>query len=230
MPEPMSMPMTELFCKGFLFDMDGILISSLGSVERSWRAWAIANHIDPDLAIRTAHGCRAIETVRKLRPDLDDHAELRRIEEMEISDQEGVTALDGVPALLASLPAARWTVVTSATERLARIRLAAADLAVPAQFITADSVSEGKPHPAPYLRGAALLGLNPADCIVFEDSGSGAIAGRAAGSTVLATLFSHTAQELHAAHHLVRDLTAVQIDWRPESESFRVRFHPLPRP
>lgn len=222
--------MTELFCQGFLFDMDGILIASLGSVERSWRAWALLHNVDPDLAIRTAHGCRAIETIRKLRPDLDDQAELRRIEEMEVADQDGVTALAGVPALLASLPADRWTVVTSATERLARVRLAAAGLAVPARFITADHVTEGKPHPAPYLRGAELLGLPPADCIVFEDSGSGAIAGRAAGCTVLATLFSHTPQDLHAAHFLLPDLTGVAMDWQPQAGRFRVRFEPLPRP
>ena len=221
--------MSELFCKGFLFDMDGILISSLGSVERSWRIWALDHAVDPDLAIRTAHGCRAIETIRKLRPDLYDQAELRRIEDLEVADQEGVTVLAGIPALLASLPAARWTVVTSATERLARVRLAAAGLDVPAQCITADQVTAGKPSPEPYLRGAALLGLPPADCVVFEDSGSGAIAGRAAGCTVLATLFSHTAEQLHAAHFLVPDLTAVAAHWQPDADRFQVRFSPIPR-
>lgn len=216
--------MLELHCKGFLFDMDGVLISSLGSVERCWRAWALDHDVDPELAIRTAHGCRAIETVRKLRPDLDDRAELLRIEDMEVADQEGVTVLAGVPALLASLPDDRWTVVTSATERLARVRLAAAGLRVPTRFITADQVTHGKPDPEPYLRGAALLGLDPADCIVLEDAGSGAIAGRAAGATVIATLFSHTPEELHAAHHLVRDLTSVQVEG--QSDSFRVRLTP----
>ncbi len=216
--------MLSLHCNGFLFDMDGILISSLGSVERCWRAWALEHNVDPELAIRTAHGCRAIETVRKLRPDLDDQAELRRIEDLEVADQEGVTVLPGVPALLAALPADRWTVVTSATERLARVRLAAAGLPVPARFITADQVTQGKPHPEPYLRGAALLDLHPADCIVFEDSGSGAIAGRAAGATVVATLFSHTPQELHAAHHLVRDLTAVRLAWLPDRTAFHLQL------
>ncbi len=216
--------MLELHCKGFLFDMDGVLISSLGSVERCWRAWALDHDIDPELAIRTAHGCRAIETVRKLRPDLDDRAELLRIEDMEVADQDGVTVLAGVPEFLRALPEDRWTVVTSATERLARVRLAAAGLRVPQRFISADQVTHGKPHPEPYLRGAALLGLDPADCIVLEDSGSGAIAGRAAGATVVATLFSHSPQELHAAHHLVHDLTSVQVRW--QDGSFCLRLTP----
>ncbi len=206
--------------------MDGILISSLGSVERCWRTWALEHDVDPELAIRTAHGCRAIETIRKLRPDLDDQAELRRIEDLEVADQEGVTILPGVASLLGSLPADRWTIVTSATERLARVRLRAAGIQPPERFITADQVTEGKPHPEPYLRGAALLGLDPAECVVFEDAGSGAIDGRAAGATVVATLFSHTPEQLHAAHHLVRDLTCVQVQWRPEASAFQLRFQP----
>lgn len=207
--------------------MDGILISSLGSVERSWTAWALRRGIDPAVAIHTAHGCRAIETVRKLRPDLDDEAELKWIEDMEVADQEGVAALPGVLALLALLPPTRWTVVTSATERLARIRLAAAGIAVPERIITADMVTQGKPHPEPYLRGAEILGLPPGDCVVIEDSGSGTKAGRAAGCTVIGTTFSHPIAELAAAHYLVPDLTAVAVESLPGDEEIALHFRPL---
>jgi len=225
-PAPAAEPVT-VRCKGILFDMDGILISSLGSVERSWTNWALLRGIDPALAIHTAHGCRAIETVRKLRPDLDDEAELKYIEDLEMADQEGVAALPGVLALLAGLPASRWTVVTSATERLARVRLAAAGIAVPERIVTADMVAQGKPHPEPYLRGAEILGLPPADCAVIEDSGSGTKAGRAAGCTVIATLFSHSVAELAAAHWLVEDLTAVTVEAVPGDEELALHFVPL---
>src|ERR1700749_3332251 len=115
----------SIHCRGILFDMDGILISSLGSVERSWTAWAKMRGIDPEAALRVAHGRRAIETVARLRPDLDSEAELKVIEDLEVADNEGLTVLPGVLDLLAALPAERWTVVTSATERLARVRMAA---------------------------------------------------------------------------------------------------------
>jgi sugar-phosphatase len=147
--------------------------------------------------------------VRKLRPDLDDQAELKFIEDMEIADQEGVAALPGILKLLESLPPERWTVVTSATERLARVRLAAAGVVVPERIITADMVENGKPHPDPYLRGAEILGLPAADCVVFEDSASGTRSGHAAGCTVIATLFSHPVAELATADYLVADLTGV---------------------
>src|ERR1700744_4730192 len=68
-------------CKGVLFDMDGILISSLGSVERSWTKWAEMRDLDPGHVLSIIHGRRAIESIIMLRPDLDSVKELRLIEE-----------------------------------------------------------------------------------------------------------------------------------------------------
>ncbi|HUX46257.1 MAG TPA: HAD family hydrolase [Terracidiphilus sp.] len=212
-------------CKGILFDMDGILISSLGSVERSWTKWAEMRGVDPEHACRIAHGCRAIETVAKLRPDLDSEAELKIIEDIEVADNEGLTVLPGVPELLSRLPGERWTVVTSATERLARVRMAVGGLAVPQRLVTANQVTRGKPHPEPFLAGAALLGFAPEECVVFEDSSSGAMAGRAAGCTVIATTFSHSIESLEAAQYLVTDLTGIRVN--ALAEGLELRFTPL---
>jgi sugar-phosphatase len=195
-----------------LFDMDGILISSIASVERSWTKWALMRGVDPAYACRTAHGCRAIETVALLRPDLDSAAELKIIEDIELADGEGLAVLPGVLDLLAALPGNRWTVVTSATERLARVRLATAGIPVPERLITADQVTQGKPDPQAFLAGAALLGFAPEQCVVFEDSASGAKAGRAAGCTVVATTFSHPVASLDAADYLLEDVTGVSVE------------------
>ncbi len=54
-----------------------------------------------------------------------------------------------------------------------------------ATVVTGDAVSHGKPHPAPYLKAAGELGLDPADCIAIEDSNTGARSAEAAGCTVL---------------------------------------------
>jgi sugar-phosphatase len=217
----------ELRCKGVLFDMDGILISSIESVERSWTKWAGMRGVDPAYACRIAHGCRAIETIARLRPDLDAEEELKIIEDWEIADGKGVTVLPGIPALLAALPAESWTVVTSATERLAPARLAQAGLPVPPRLVTADQVTWGKPHPEPFLAGAALLGIAPAECVVFEDSSSGTKAGRAAGCIVIATTFSHSAEELDSAHYLIEDVTGVSVAHTPGEEGLILTLRPL---
>jgi mannitol-1-/sugar-/sorbitol-6-phosphatase len=220
--DAMNPPPVLIRCQGILFDLDGILISSLGSVERSWGTWARMRGIDPETALRGAHGRRAIDTLARLRPDLDSAAELKVIEDLEVADKKGLAVLPGVPELLRALPAERWTVVTSSTERLARVRLAAAGVPVPARLVTANQVTRGKPHPEPFLAGAALLGVRPEACVVFEDSSSGAQAGRAAGCTVIATTHSHPAETLDAAHYLVRDLTDVSAEMDRDGLVLRV--------
>jgi mannitol-1-/sugar-/sorbitol-6-phosphatase len=220
-----SSPVT-IRCKGVLFDMDGILISSLGSVERSWTKWANLRGIPPERAIAIAHGRRAIETVAELRPDLDPASELKVIEEIEIADGEGISVLPGVLKLVKQLPPDRWTVVTSATERLARQRLAAAGIPVPARLISAESVAQGKPDPAPFRAGAASLGFTPEECVVFEDSSSGVRSGRAAGCTVIGTTFSHPVESLADAHYLIEDLTAIRVELLGE-EGLALHFTPF---
>ena len=54
-----------------------------------------------------------------------------------------------------------------------------------ATVVTGDAVSQGKPHPEPYLKAARNLGLPPGDCLAIEDSNTGARSAVAAGCTVL---------------------------------------------
>jgi len=51
--------------------------------------------------------------------------------------------------------------------------------------VTGDTVSQGKPHPEPYLKAAARLGVDPADTVAIEDSNTGARSAESAGCTVL---------------------------------------------
>ncbi|MEV0290356.1 HAD family phosphatase [Kribbella sp. NPDC050820] len=53
-------------------------------------------------------------------------------------------------------------------------------------IVAGDEVVNGKPHPEPYLTAAAKLGVDPAQCVVIEDSNTGTEAGTAAGAYVLA--------------------------------------------
>jgi sugar-phosphatase len=183
--------------------------------------------VDPAYAISITHGCRAIESVATLRPDLDPVAELKVIEDIELADGQGLAVLPGVLELLAALPPRRWTVVTSATERLVRERLAASGIPVPERLIAAESVTQGKPHPEAFLAGAALLGFAPEECVVIEDSSSGVQAGRAAGCTVVATTFSHSMEMLDAAHYLIQDVTGVEAETLPGDAGLVLKFTPL---
>ena len=213
--------------RGLLFDMDGVLVSSIGSVERAWTRWAEMRGIDPALAIHTAHGRRAIESVRFLRPDVDADQDLALIEGWEVEDKEGLELLGGVMPILEHLPQKYWTIVTSATDRVARARIADAGVPLPPSIITGDMVTNGKPDPEPYVRGAQILGIRPEDCLVIEDSASGAKAGHAAGCKVLATTFSHSIESLSAADWIVDSLVGVTV--KVVEDGLEVEFQPINR-
>ena len=219
----------RVFARGLLFDMDGVLVSSLGSVERSWQKWAEGHGLDVVSTIRAAHGMRAIDTVRKLWPGGNYMAELKIIEDYEVADNYDLMVLEGVMPILQSIPQKYWTIVTSATDRLARARLAHAGIPVPDRIVTGDMVSRGKPDPEPYLKGAQLLGVDPSECVVIEDASAGANAGRAAGCKVLATTFSHSIEVLSAADWIVESLSQVKVSLLPNDEGLGLEFEPLPR-
>ena len=197
--------------KGLLFDMDGVLISSIGSVSRSWRKWAKMYGVPDADNYEVPHGMRAIEIVKSLRPDIDPQKGLQVIEDIEVDDTDDLKVLPGVKALLESLPADRWAIVTSATKRLTVERLKVAGLPLPERLITADMVERGKPHPEPYMRGAALLGFSSAECVVVEDAPSGVGAGKAAGARVLGVIGTHTLEELHQADWVVGSLEGLKV-------------------
>ena len=211
--------------KGILFDMDGVLVSSIGSVVRCWRQWAEHYEVPNAEIYEVPHGMRAIEIVKALRPDIDAEEGLRYIEDLEMDDVADLVVLPGVKALLESLPVERWAIVTSATRRLLLGRLKAAGLPIPERIISADMVERGKPDPEPYRRGAELLGLRPEDCLVVEDAPSGVGAGLAAGSRVLGVVGTHTAEDLDGADWIVGSLEGVKVT--VVAEGLELRFTPL---
>jgi beta-phosphoglucomutase-like phosphatase (HAD superfamily) len=78
-------------------------------------------------------------------------------------------------------------------------------------------VSQGKPHPEPYLTAMARLEpraprLRPEECLVFEDSMPGIAAARAAGMTVVGVTNSYPAAKLSAAHRVVESLEGLAPD------------------
>jgi mannitol-1-/sugar-/sorbitol-6-phosphatase len=214
--------------KGLLFDMDGVLVSSIGSVVRSWRQWAEIYDIPNAEIYEVPHGMRAIEIVKSLRPDIDPLEGLRVIEDLELADTSDLTVLPGAKVLLESLPVERWAIVTSATRRLVIGRLEAAGLPVPERLISADDVERGKPDPEPYRRGAELLGLRPEECVVVEDAPSGVGAGIAAGCRVLGVLGTHSLDELHAASWVVSSLEGVV--GTAKADGLEMRFAPVAFP
>ncbi len=212
--------------KAILFDMDGVLMDSTPSVERVWQTWAAKRALDPEYVAGQAHGRRSIETIRAVAPEIDAEKENVVVEQMEIDDKEGVTALPGAVELLAHLPPDRLAIVTSATRPLAVARLGYAGIPVPRHMITADDVLHGKPSPEPFLKGAALLDFVPADCLVFEDSPAGISSALAAGMKTIALQTTYPAEQLQDANAIIGNLADVTAILRDGNISLELaQFH-----
>lgn len=177
-----------LTAKALLLDMDGTIVNSDAVVERCWRDWAVSHGLDPQEALKVVHGRQGYATMAVLLPERPmevNHAENAVMLARETADVDGVVPVPGAPEFMASLAGLPHALVTSADAALATARMTAAALPMPEIRVTAESVGASKPDPEGFLKGAAALGVDPADCIVFEDSAAGIAAGRAAGMRVI---------------------------------------------
>jgi mannitol-1-/sugar-/sorbitol-6-phosphatase len=203
--------MLTLNCSAILFDLDGVLVDSTGSVDRQWRAWAREHGIDEQKVIDVAHGVRTIEVIRRVAPHIDAETEVLRLEQREADDRDGVFVMPGAVELVRSIPEGQWGVVTSGTRLLASARLQWAGLPLPRVLVTAEDVTNGKPHPEPYLRGAQLMGAKPEDCLVIEDAPAGIQSAQAGGMKVVGLTSTYGARQLQAADAVVKKLAQVQV-------------------
>ncbi|MDX9679643.1 HAD-IA family hydrolase [Pseudomonas zeae] len=195
----------------FLFDMDGTVLNSIAAAERIWAAWAVRHGVDVETFLPTIHGARAIDTITRLNlPGVDAEAQAAFITEAEIEDVEGIVEIPGAAKFLNSLPKDRWAMVTSAPRDLALRRMAAAGIPEPAVMITAEDVQAGKPDPAGYLLAAKRLGLEPRDCLIFEDATVGIQAAEAAGAALMIITTTHQ-HPLETTHATLASYAAVSV-------------------
>jgi sugar-phosphatase len=203
--------MPTFSCAAILFDLDGVLVDSTRAVDREWREWAARKGIDGDAIMAIAHGVRTVEVIRRVAPHLDADAEAAAIERHEAGDQRGVVVMPGAIELVRSIPDGRWGVVTSGSRPLASNRLRYCGLPEPRVLVTSDDVSNGKPHPEPYLKGAAWLGFAPVECMVIEDAPAGIESARAAGMKVIGMASTYGADMLGHADAVVGKLGQIQV-------------------
>lgn len=176
-----------------LWDMDGTLVET----ESYW--------IDAEFALAEKYGGRwnadhamnlvgndLIESGRYIREHMGIDLEPSVIVEELLDSVISAIAREvpwrpGAVELLADLNAAGipCALVTMSYRSFVAPVLAALPADSFAAVVTGDSVSRGKPHPEPYLKGARNLDVDPFECVAIEDSNTGARSAESAGCTVL---------------------------------------------
>jgi sugar-phosphatase len=202
--------MQTLRCAAVLFDFDGVIVDSTAAVARQYTRWALEHDLDPEAILRTAHGVRTEEVIRQAAPHLDALEETIKIERREAEDS-GVRIMPGAVDLLNSIPHSKWGIVTSGRRALVSARLQRLSIPAPSVLVTAEDVTQGKPAPDPYLKGAALLGVKPAKCVVVEDAVAGIRAAHAAGMRVISLPSTYDASSLAEADVIVPALSQIRV-------------------
>jgi sugar-phosphatase len=202
--------MPSFSCSAILFDLDGVLLDSTRVVAEQYTRWALENGLDPAEVMKAAHGVRTLEVVQRVAPHLDAVAETRKIEDRE-AVADGIVAIPGAVALLNTIPRGRWCVVTSGTRFLATTRMRKFGIPIPDVLVTAEDVSNGKPDPEPYRKGAELLRANPADCVVIEDAPAGIRSAHAAGMKVISMPTTYPVAELHEADVIIAGFSNLKV-------------------
>jgi len=202
--------MPSFHCSAILFDLDGVLLDSTLAVAEQYTDWAREHGLDPAEVMKAAHGVRTVEVVRRVAPYLDAEAETKKIEDRE-AVASNVIAMPGAVELISSIPRGRWCVVTSGTRFLATTRMRKFGIPFSDVLVTADDVKNGKPDPEPYRRGAELLRVNPATCVVVEDAPAGIRSAHAAGMKVISLPTTYPVAELREADVIVSGLSTIKV-------------------
>lgn len=186
--------MSEPTFQAVIWDMDGLLLDterlSIDAWQIAARDMAVAIDVTAFQALigRNPQGIR-LKLVELLGTSVDIEELARRAGQryQEIIG-DGLPLKNGAKESIEFLArhAVPQAVATSSTMRVAARKLEHHDLLRHLNtLVTGDQVSEGKPHPEPYLLAAERLGIAPRNCLAFEDSVNGVLSADAAGMSVI---------------------------------------------
>lgn len=210
--------------RAFIFDMDGTMVDNMMVHHRAWQRKLAALGLELTLeeVRQSIHGINE-EILERLFGDRFSPEERRRIAWEKEAEYRDIflSELKLVPGLEAFLKSAqqagiRMGIGTAAPHE--NVQFVLENLHLRPLFgsvIDASQVIKGKPDPEVFLRVAEELGAEPADCVVFEDSPTGAEAARRAGMQAVIITTTHTAGEFAHFEHVVRvisDFEEVRVE------------------
>lgn len=205
--------------KGFIFDMDGVLVDNIPEHKKALRQFLqhygldfTEEEFDQNINGRSMREITASFLPDKATEDLDRLAAEKEALYRQIYIPK---AMPGLYDMLKTIQhhGGQLAVCTSAPYENVNFTMKGLGLEDIWDFIiTGDQVKKSKPHPEIYEKAAAGLNLSPAHCVVFEDSLSGIFSAKAAGIEVVGVATSHKKQEL--APHTVQqiyDFTEISV-------------------
>ncbi len=202
-----------------IFDMDGTMINNMDYHKKAWRAFAKKHGVEiTDEEFKQKFSGQKNDKIftgffgRELSPEeLEKYAEEKESIYRALYASE-IKPVAGLVAILELLKSAgkKLAVATTAPKGNRDFGLKALGFENAfAVILGEEHAKQGKPHPEIYLETAKKLNVEPARCIVFEDSPPGVEAGKSAGMTVIALMTTHSEEDLQDADYTVKDFTEI---------------------
>ncbi len=205
-----------------IFDMDGTMINNMGHHKKAWLEFAKRhglNFTEEEFKVRFS-GKKNDQILpelfgKELTPEeiaaygAEKESVYRELYAPDIKEVEGLKDL------IAKLKekGLKLAIATTANEANRKFGLDALGLTDSFDLILGEEhVQHGKPHPEIYLKTAEELKVDPARCVVFEDSPPGIQSGKSAGMKVIGILTTHSSKDLSNADLHIRDFTQLQIN------------------
>jgi len=178
--------------KGFIFDLDGVIVDTAKYHFLAWQR--LAKSLDIDFTEEENEQLKGVSRVKSLEKILawgnktisdDRFTELMAKKNTEylsyIAEMDSNEILPDVPRILNELIVKKQPISLGSASKNARIILERVHLKKHFDAIVdGNDVSKAKPDPEVFLIAAKLLNMSPEDCIVFEDSVAGVEAANAA--------------------------------------------------
>jgi beta-phosphoglucomutase-like phosphatase (HAD superfamily) len=193
-----------------IFDMDGTIVDSMPHHARSWAVFAQRHGIDlaVDEIMRRTTGRTGAECMRELfERELPAHEALALVHEKEAVYRElfapVFAEVRGFRRFAAQALGQGLKIGLGSAGDQHNIAFALSHLKMevaPHAVVGGDEGLAGKPEPAIFLEAARRLGVEPANCIVFEDAPLGIEAALRAGMRAVAMCTGHSADELDGPH------------------------------
>jgi len=203
-----------------IFDMDGVIIDSHGTVNKLFTA-IVNKHLGTEMTeeeFQRESGLRFDRRVKNLirEKGLDimdekvDEAMIIGRNEYLASYLDNVQAFPGALDLIESLRGEGRKLALGTNGSHESVNRIISNLGlIFDSIVTFSDVAWPKPSPDIFLKNAEELGAAPADCVVIEDSVEGVAAAKAAGMPVIAVTTTRSREELWQADHVVDSIRDV---------------------
>ncbi|MGM5469481.1 beta-phosphoglucomutase [Flavobacteriaceae bacterium LMO-SS05] len=208
--------------KGFIFDLDGVIVDTAKYHFLAWRK--LANSVGVDFTEVQNEQLKGVSRKKSLEQILEwghkslSEEEFIKLMTLKNEDYLGYVAkmdereiLPDVPKILNFIiqeghPIALGSASKNARNILGKVNLLSRFNAV----VDGNSVTKGKPNPEVFFKAAKALNIRPENCIVFEDAQAGIKAANLAG---MVSIGIGDESVLHEADYVFKDFTEISIDF-----------------